>query len=247
MTDDFGLGLCKMAADDDKRGRISVKDKAILNLKKFDVGDRFSHITLPKASVLIPLMVKDGKLWVLFTVRSMKLRRSPGEVCFPGGRSDPTDRDEIATALREAKEEVGLHPEQAEVICRLLPLIDKTSSLVTPVVAFIEDTFQAHLNPEEVSDVFSVPLEYFIRPLKYTGIPKKMGNVAYLLHSFVYDDPERNTSFRIWGLTAHFVVFLALAIFREKPTFEVLYDLDHWNSSVENHFIELFNIAKSKL
>lgn len=54
-----------------------------------------------------------------------QLRRSPGIVCLPGGRCEPEDADEIATALREAKEEVGLQPEQAEVICRLVPAIDK--------------------------------------------------------------------------------------------------------------------------
>ncbi|XP_061450061.1 peroxisomal coenzyme A diphosphatase NUDT7 isoform X2 [Rhineura floridana] len=227
---------------------MNVKDKAKLRLKKLDVGNRFSNLPLPKASVLIPLMVKYGKLYVLFTVRSMKLRRSPGEVCFPGGRSDPTDRDEIATALREAKEEVGLHPEQADVVCSLVPAIDKTNSLVTPVVAFIEDTFHACPNPEEVSDVFSVPLEYFISPSKYTSMPfQRMGEVPFLMHSFEYDDPEQKTSFRIWGLTAHFVVFLALAVFRQKPTFQVQYDLDNLISSAEKNLMELYNVAKSKL
>ncbi|XP_044290221.1 peroxisomal coenzyme A diphosphatase NUDT7 isoform X2 [Varanus komodoensis] len=227
--------------------RMSVKNKAKLQLRKFDVGARFSHLPIAKASVLIPLMVKNGKLSVLFTVRSMKLRRSPGEVCFPGGRSDSTDRDEIATALREAQEEVGLHPEQAEVICRLVPGIDKTYSLVTPVVAFIEDTFQPHPNPEEVSDVFLAPLEYFISPSKYTALPfVKMGEVPFLMHSFEYDDPELKKSFTIWGLTAHFVVFLALVIFGKKPTFEVQYDLDNLNSSAESNFMELYHEGKRK-
>ncbi|XP_053127592.1 peroxisomal coenzyme A diphosphatase NUDT7 isoform X2 [Hemicordylus capensis] len=232
-------------ADSGEEGRMSVKDKAKLRLKKFDVGDRFSHLPLAKASVLIPLMVKDERLCVLFTVRSMKLRRSPGEVCFPGGRNEPTDADEIATALREAKEEVGLNPEQAEVICRLVPSIDKTFSLVTPVVAFIEDSFQADPNPEEVSDMFSVPLKYFISPSKHTALPVK--NTSFLMHSFEYEDPEHQTSFRIWGLTAHFAVFLALAIFGEKPTFEVQYDLDNLISSAENNLMDLYNMGRSKL
>lgn len=53
--------------------RMSLKDKTKLQLKKFDVGDKFSHLPLAKASVLVPLMIRDGKLCVLFTVRSMKV------------------------------------------------------------------------------------------------------------------------------------------------------------------------------
>lgn len=52
----------------------------------------------------------------------IQLRRSPGEVCFPGGKCEPTDADDVATALREAQEEVGLRPHQVEVVCCLMPL-----------------------------------------------------------------------------------------------------------------------------
>ena len=52
----------------------------------------------------------------------IQLRRSPGEVCFPGGQCEPTDADDVATALREAQEEVGLRPHQVEVVCCLMPL-----------------------------------------------------------------------------------------------------------------------------
>uniref|UniRef100_A0A8D0BHK7 Nudix hydrolase domain-containing protein n=1 Tax=Salvator merianae TaxID=96440 RepID=A0A8D0BHK7_SALMN len=99
---------------------IPMGDKVRLRLRQLDIGNKYSHLPLPKASVLIPLIVKGGKLCLLFTVRSMALRRSPGEVCFPGGRSEPRDRDETVTALREAEEEVGLPAEQVEVLCRLV-------------------------------------------------------------------------------------------------------------------------------
>ncbi|XP_013912266.1 PREDICTED: peroxisomal coenzyme A diphosphatase NUDT7 [Thamnophis sirtalis] len=228
---------------------MSIKEKAKLQLRKLDIGDKFSNVQLAKASVLVPLMVKDGKLCLLFTLRSKKLRRYPGEVCFPGGRNDPTDTDEIATALREAKEEVGLLPEQVEVICRLVPRIDKTHSVVTPVVAFIEDTFQAQPNPEEVSHVFSVPLEYFIRPAKHSIVPveTQKGYPPFVLHSFEYNDPEHQMLFNVWGLTAHFAIFVAVAIYGEKPTFEVEFDLDNLNSLAEKTFMMHYHSIKSKL
>uniref|UniRef100_A0A8C5LHJ0 Nudix hydrolase 7 n=1 Tax=Jaculus jaculus TaxID=51337 RepID=A0A8C5LHJ0_JACJA len=98
-------------------------DDAKARLRRFDVGTRYSHLSTHKYSVLLPLVEKEGTLCLLLTVRSDKLRRSPGEVCFPGGRREPGDVDDVVTALREAQEEVGLQPHQVEVICRLVPFM----------------------------------------------------------------------------------------------------------------------------
>ncbi|XP_038004004.1 peroxisomal coenzyme A diphosphatase NUDT7-like [Motacilla alba alba] len=172
---------------------------------------------------------------------AVQLRRSPGEVCFPGGKREATDKDDVDTALREAKEEVGLQPEQVEVICKLMPGLDNMNNLVTPVVGFIEDTFQVTPNPDEVSEVFVVPLEYFVKPLKYkTFSYKTSSGYSTRIHCFIYDDQEQRKSFKIWGLTAHFALFLALVIFGERPTFEVDYDLDNLLSSSESYFINLY-------
>lgn len=46
-------------------------------------------------------------------------------MCFPGGRRDPSDRDDVHTALREAEEEIGLPPDDVQVVCRLFPIIGK--------------------------------------------------------------------------------------------------------------------------
>ncbi|XP_061202721.1 peroxisomal coenzyme A diphosphatase NUDT7 isoform X3 [Neopsephotus bourkii] len=179
-----------MAAEeqDGELERNSVKEKARMRLREFDVRDRFSHLPLARASVLLPLMVRAGKLHLLLTVRSMQM-----------------------------------------------------NYLVTPVVGFIEDTFQPSPNPDEVSNVFVIPLEYFIKPLNYQTVPYKTSSGYHgRMHSFTYDDPEHKMSFRIWGLTAHFAVFLALVIFRRRPTFEVDYDLDNLTSSSENYFMNLY-------
>uniref|UniRef100_A0A8D1KAL1 Nudix hydrolase 7 n=1 Tax=Sus scrofa TaxID=9823 RepID=A0A8D1KAL1_PIG len=115
--------------------RNSLIDDAKARLKKHDAGTKYSHLPSSKYSILLPLLAKEGKLYLLLTLRSDKLRRSPGEVCFPGGKREPTDKDDMATALREAQEEVGLCPHQVEVVCRLVPLlIEVTESFSAPIL-----------------------------------------------------------------------------------------------------------------
>uniref|UniRef100_H3BWA0 Nudix (nucleoside diphosphate linked moiety X)-type motif 7 n=1 Tax=Tetraodon nigroviridis TaxID=99883 RepID=H3BWA0_TETNG len=126
-----------------------VKEAAIASLKRFDVGNKVGLSTLPKASVLVPLFVKNGQLYTLMTLRSEKLRTSGGEVCFPGGKRDPSDKDDVHTALREAEEEIGLPVGQVEVVCSLFPIINKSGLLVTTVVGFIEESFSPRPNPAE--------------------------------------------------------------------------------------------------
>ncbi|KAL2762106.1 peroxisomal coenzyme A diphosphatase NUDT7 isoform 3, partial [Daubentonia madagascariensis] len=126
----------------------SLIDDAKVRLRRHDIGSKYSHLSYNKYSVLLPLLAKEGKLHLLLTLRSEKLRRSPGEVCFPGGKCEPADVDDIATALREAQEEVGLRPHQVEVICRLVPCLFDKYTLVTPVVGFIDHDFQAQPNPD---------------------------------------------------------------------------------------------------
>ncbi|XP_071393688.1 peroxisomal coenzyme A diphosphatase NUDT7 isoform X2 [Centroberyx affinis] len=106
---------------------MATKEEAIATLKRFEIGNRFSYLpVLPKASVLIPLFVRRGELCVLMTLRSKELRTSAGEVCFPGGKRDPSDAGDVDTALREAQEEIGLPADQVEVVCRLFPIIKRS-------------------------------------------------------------------------------------------------------------------------
>ncbi|XP_028908224.1 peroxisomal coenzyme A diphosphatase NUDT7 [Ornithorhynchus anatinus] len=224
-----------------------IKNRAKARLREFDVGAKFSHLSSRKFSVLLPLVVKEGELQVLLTVRSKQLRRSPGQVCFPGGKSDPSDKDEIATALREAQEEVGLDPQHVEVICRLVPCVDQTGGVVTPVVGFIENISQLRLNPDEVSEVFLVPLEYFLRPQIYKKLQMTFLSNSSYVHCFDYVDPQNQVTYRIWGLTAKIAVFLALIVVEKKPSFDVEYDLNALMSSSEHSFMQSYSRQKNKL
>ncbi|KAB1273617.1 Peroxisomal coenzyme A diphosphatase NUDT7 [Camelus dromedarius] len=216
-------------------------------LKKHDVGTKYSHLSSKKCSILLPLLAKEGKLYLLFTLRSEKLRRSPGEVCFPGGKRESTDIDDVATALREAQEEVGLCPHQVEVVCCLAPLLFDIDTVVTPVVGFIDHNFQAKPNPDEVKNVFLVPLEYFLHPRVYHQNHLTRFGRDVIIHCFQYTNPEDGVTYHIRGLTARCALFVALIILGKKPAFEVEFDLNNLTSSSEKSFLQLHKCATSKL
>ena len=78
---------------------------------------------LRPASVLVPLVERGGGLRLILTRRAALLKHHPGQVAFPGGKQDAADATPLAAALREAREEIGLRPEDVEVVLdHLLPL-----------------------------------------------------------------------------------------------------------------------------
>lgn len=212
-------------------------------MKTHEIGSKFSYLHgLPRASVLIPLFVKDGELHVLMTLRALELRTNAGEVCFPGGKREPGDVDDVATALREAEEEIGLPQDQVEVVCSLVPIMNKRGLLVTPVVGFIPETFCPCPNPAEVSHVFTVPLEFFTRRADYSlfSFPGKDG---LQFHSFLYGDPASGRSYQVYGLTAVLAILVAVLALRNQPEFHVGFDSD----SHMTFFQESLNKRVSKL
>ncbi|KAK3444966.1 hypothetical protein EUGRSUZ_A00597 [Eucalyptus grandis] len=119
-----------------------------------------------RAAVLVCLFEgHGGELRVILTKRSMKLSSYPGDVALPGGKMEERDKDDAATALREATEEIGLDPELVQVVANLEPFFSQHLFEVIPVIgllAKIED-FTPSLNADEVDLVFDVPLEMFLK------------------------------------------------------------------------------------
>ena len=122
---------------------------------------------LRSAGVLAPIIEAQDGLRLLLTKRSSALKHHPGQIAFPGGKQDETDKDVIATALREANEEIGLPTDLVDVLGTMPSHETVTGFTVTPVFAFVRDTFDIIPEPGEVEEVFSVPLSHVADPSNY--------------------------------------------------------------------------------
>jgi len=121
------------------------------------------------AAVLIPLFERDGELHIVYIRRSDHVASHRGQVAFPGGRVDPVDATLLDAALREAHEEVGIHPSTVEVIGAFATMQTTTSGIVVaPFVGVIPH--DAPLKPQlsEVAQIFDVPLTA-LRDPKFRG------------------------------------------------------------------------------
>lgn len=112
-----------------------------------------------KYAVTIPLFEVDGQCHVLFEVRAKSLRRQPGEICFPGGKVEAGESYERA-ALRELSEELQIPQESFERIAPGDVNISPAGQIVAPFLVLLKD-YGFTWNPDEVDEVFAVPLQYF--------------------------------------------------------------------------------------
>lgn len=120
-------------------------------------SDKFS-----KYAVMVPLIEKEDGIHVLLEVRSLELRRQPGEICFPGGRIDPQDIDEKGAAIRETVEELGINKDQISKVYPLDYMISPFGMIIYPYVGYINNPKTILPNPTEVREIFTVPLSFFI-------------------------------------------------------------------------------------
>ena len=152
------------------------------------------------AAVLIAVVLHDEPT-VLLTERTAHLSTHSGQIAFPGGRTDDTDADASATALREAWEEVGLDARHVEVLGNMPSYRTGTSFIVTPVVALAHPPFALQPSPFEVADVFEAPLAFLMNPAhhRHHAFEDGAGRRAWL--SMPYRGPDGVERF-IWGATA---------------------------------------------
>jgi 8-oxo-dGTP pyrophosphatase MutT (NUDIX family) len=114
------------------------------------------------SAVLILLFPRNGEYHILFTKRSENLTHHPGEISFPGGVTQPEDTDSLGTALRETWEEVGIAPEDVEILGALDDFLSIHNFLVTPYVGIIAADRQFDPNPDEIERIVEVPLGFLL-------------------------------------------------------------------------------------
>ncbi|WP_134703932.1 CoA pyrophosphatase [Ammoniphilus sp. YIM 78166] len=119
------------------------------------------HESVSKAAVMVPLIQDEKGLSVLFQVRGHQLRRQPGEICFPGGRLEPNDLTEESAAVRETCEELGIHANDMDIIAPL-DIFVTTHTIIYPYLCQLKDGTMLHPDPEEVAEVFTVPVEFLL-------------------------------------------------------------------------------------
>jgi 8-oxo-dGTP pyrophosphatase MutT (NUDIX family) len=147
-----------------------------------------------EAAVLVPLYVRDEELHAVFTKRREDLRRHPGEISFPGGRRDHPDEELQITALREAEEEIGLSPQEVDLLGTLAPVSTfVTGYLIYPHVGLI-DPIPWKPSPNEVELVLELPLHALIAG--YAKRPIARRGFTFEADTYVVGDHL------IWGATA---------------------------------------------
>lgn len=145
------------------------------------------------------VLVAVRRVWpeprIVLTVRTRQLRAHAGQISLPGGRADPGDDFPVGTALREADEETHIRPSQIEPLGLLddYPTISKYR--VTPVVGWLDADARTRAHPQEVDEIFEVPLRDVLDPSRYqrTMVARFGGLKVFELHHGPH---------RIWGATA---------------------------------------------
>jgi 8-oxo-dGTP pyrophosphatase MutT (NUDIX family) len=148
------------------------------------------------AAVLLPLFLKEGEYHVLFTKRTEHLNHHRGEISFPGGGCQPDDEDSLATALRETWEEVGISPEDVEVLGVLDDFYSIHNYLVTPYVGIFPAGYQLRPNAWEIERLIEVPLAHLLRPEIFRVEDWNWKGRVHPVYFYTCGDDE------VWGLTA---------------------------------------------
>ena len=169
---------------DDVRARLSSRSRGPLEVPE---GAR-------RAAVLIPLFVKSGALWILFTRRTETVEHHRGQISFPGGGEEEDDPSPFATALRETREELGVAESDVRYLGALSPLTTVTDFYVEPFVGAIPSPYPFRVAESEIAELIEVPVAALLDPkiLERRILPGREEATLFYHHG----------AHVIWGATA---------------------------------------------
>jgi 8-oxo-dGTP pyrophosphatase MutT (NUDIX family) len=153
-----------------------------------------------RAAVLVPVLLEPDGARLVYTVRKDHLQDHAGQISFPGGSIDPEDDSLLETALREAEEEIDLSPDLVEVVGELEEMyIPPSDFRVSPFVGLLPPEAELVLHPDEVEEIFTVPLEELMSPDTFRRVPWTRDGREYEVPVFAIEEPSPRN---IWGATA---------------------------------------------
>ncbi len=171
----------------------------------------FSDARLTAAAVIVPLYEKGGEYHILFTKRTEKVESHKGQISFPGGARQPEDPSLEDTALRETFEEVGVHPQDVEILGELDKMGTISSNfLITPFVAIIPYPYEFAVNRDEIEELVEVPLSALLDKGNYREEFQVYEGRPYQASFYHYKDKV------IWGATARILKQFLDLVFAEE-------------------------------
>lgn len=159
------------------------------------------------AAVMIPLIIKDGDWHVVLTQRSEILEEHRGQVAFPGGAKEASDKNLQWTALREMQEEIGVDPKDVEVLGHLgdMPII--TNYMVRIFVGQVPWPYPLVISEDEVESVFTLPILWLADPKHHTIRYRSFaGRELPVIYFDIYD------GYQLWGASAEMTLALLSAL-----------------------------------
>jgi 8-oxo-dGTP pyrophosphatase MutT (NUDIX family) len=168
-------------------------------------GERRPRVPPPEAdsrlaAVLVPVLIGKEDARLVYTVRKENLADHAGQISFPGGSIEPGDDSLLATALREAEEEIDLRPDLVEVVGELEEMyIPPSNFRVSPFVGLLPPEAEMVLAPDEVEEIFTVSLSTLAAPETFRRVLWRRDDRDYEVPVFAIEGPAPRN---IWGATA---------------------------------------------